>query len=292
MSTYKRKGFISGIIGSVSYGLNPLFALPMYNAAFNADSVLFYRYFFAVVIYFAWLKFYKRISLKINLQEFFCLLFLSVIFAISSLTLFQSFNYIDTGIACTILFVYPTLVMLISTIFFKEKLRKSIILSLLLTAAGILMLYNGSKIALDIKGVILVLLSALSYAIYMVGVKNIKCIKHIKYDKLSFYVMLLGLSVFIYNLKFCTQLQPINSLKVLACAVCLAIFPTVISLEAVNVAIKLIGASTASILGALEPLTAIFCGVIFFHESLSFKIIIGIILIITGVIMIMPKNKH
>ncbi len=292
MSTYKRKGFISGIIGSISYGLNPLFAIPMYNVGFNADSVLFYRYFFAVVLYFIWLKLYKRISLKISLKEFLCLLFLSIIFAVSSLTLFQSFNYIDTGIACTILFVYPTLVMLISTIFFKEKLRKSVISSLILTALGITFLYNGSNTALNIKGVILVLLSALSYAIYMVGVKNINCIKHIRYDKLSFYVMLLGLSVFIYNLKFCTQLQPINSLKTLICALCLGIFPTIISLETVNISIRLIGASSASILGALEPLTAIFCGVMFFHECLSFKIIIGIILIITGVIAIMPKNKH
>lgn len=291
MSSYKRKGFLSGIIGSVSYGLNPLFAMPMYSAGLSANSVLFYRYLFAVLIYGIWLKFFKKISLKINVKEFLCLLFLSVIFAISSLTLFESFNYIDTGIACTILFIYPTLVVIISSIFFKEKIKKSIIFSVLLTSIGILLLYNGSKMALNIKGVILVVLSALSYAIYMVGVKNIKCIKHIKYDKLSFYVMLLGLSVFIYNLKFCSQLQPINDLKILACAVCLGIFPTVISLEAVNIAIKLIGASTTSILGALEPLTAIFCGVLFFHEILTIKIVIGIILIITGVIIIIPRYK-
>lgn len=51
------KGFINGIIASVSYGTNPLFALPLYTAGIGTNSVLFYRYFFATIIYFLWLKF-------------------------------------------------------------------------------------------------------------------------------------------------------------------------------------------------------------------------------------------
>lgn len=291
MSSYKAKGFLSGILASVSYGTNPLFALPMYSVGMNANSVLLYRYLFAVIIYGVWLKFFKKIPLKITVKEFFVLFILSILFAMSSVTLFESFNYMDSGLACTILFIYPIIVTIISALFFKEKITKTIISSIIMTTVGILLLYGGSKSGLDLKGVLYVLVSALSYAIYIVGVKNIKIVKHIKSDKLSFYVMLLGLSVFILNLKFCTELQPISNLKIFACAVSLAIFPTIISLETINVAIRLIGATTTAILGALEPLTAIFFGVIFFDETLSVRIILGIILIISGVVSVVLRKK-
>lgn len=292
MKKAKSLGFINAILAAVSYGTNPLFALPMYSAGMGVNSVLFYRYFFAVLIYALWLKFVKKVSLKITKQQFLSLLFISILFALSSLLLFNSFHYIDSGLACTILFIYPTMVALLSAIFFKEKLTKTVILAIILTFLGVILLYGGnSDEHLSLKGIAFVLLSALSYAIYIVCVRNMKHIKHIKYDKLSFYVMLMGLSVFIFNLKFCTQLQPITDFKVLACAFSLALFPTIISLETINIAIRLIGSTTTSVIGALEPLTAIFFGVLFFHEMLTLKIICGIILILIGVFVTIFKNS-
>ena len=125
----------------------------------------------------------------------------------------------------------------------------------------------------------------------MVGVKQIKEIRHIKPDKLTFYVMLLGLSVFICNLKFCTQLQSLNSPFVFICSLMLAIFPTIISLETITFGIKFIGATKTAILGALEPLTALFFGVLLFGEILTLKIISGIILILSGVICVILSKK-
>ena len=125
----------------------------------------------------------------------------------------------------------------------------------------------------------------------MVGVKQAKTIKHIKPDKLTFYVMLFGLFVYIWNLKFCTQLQPINNFFMFGCALMLAIFPTIISLETITFAIKFIGATKTAIIGALEPLTALFFGIIFFKETITLKIILGVILILTGVILVILKKK-
>lgn len=291
MSTYKTKGFINGIIAAVSYGTNPLFALPMFKAGLSVNSVLFYRYLIAVLIYGIWLKFFKKISLRITFKEFLCLILLAFSFAISSVTLFASFQYIDSGLACTILFIYPIIVALISSLFFKEKINISIIVSILLTSAGILLLYGSPQGNLNPKGVGYVLFSAFSYAIYMVLVKNLKPIKHLKYNKLSFYVMLIGLSVFIWNLDFCTKLQPISGIKVLACAICLSVFPTIISLETINLAIRLTGSTITAVIGALEPLTAIFFGVLLFGEILTLKIICGIVLILLGVIIIILRNN-
>ncbi len=257
----------------------------------GVNSVLFYRYLFAVIIYGIGLKLFKKADLKLTIKEFTCILFMAILFALSSVALFEAFKYIASGIACTILFIYPIMVALISRIFFKEKLAKMSIFAMLITLSGIFMLNGGIKGHLNPFGILLVIFAALVYAIYIVLVKNLKPIKHMKYEKLSFYVMLFGLFVFIVNLKFCTNLQPINDWRIFACSIALAIFPTIISIETINIAIKLIGPTTTAILGALEPLTAIFFGLLFFHETLALNSIVGIVLIIFGVLLIILNNK-
>ncbi len=290
MKKYKTLGFINGILASVSYGTNPLFAIPMYKLGMSVGSVLFYRYFFAFILYGIGIIFFKKTSLKLSIKEALCIAILAVLFALSSITLFEAFRYLDSGIACTILFVYPIIVMLFSTICFKEKLTKTSIFAMLISIAGIFVLNGGIAGHLNLYGVILALVAALMYALYIVLVKNLPAIKHIKNEKLSFYVMFFALWVFVVNLKFCTELQPISDWRVLACALALAIFPTIISIETINVSIRLIGATITSILGALEPLSAIFFGMIFFNEVLTFNRIIGIILVILGVMLIILRN--
>ncbi len=284
-------GVINGAIAAASYGTNPLFALPLYASGIGVNSVLFYRYSFAVVIYFLWLKFVKKTSLKLTKKEFFPIFILGLFFSLSSLTLFDAFRYIEAGIACTILFIYPVLVAIMMWAFFKEKMTKTVIFSILLTSVGIVLLYKGKPgLDLNMHGILMVFSSALLYALYIIGVKNIPSVKHIKSDKMSFYVMLFGLLVYIFNLKFCTELQIIDKPLMWLCAVALAIFPTIISLETITIAIKLIGSTTTAILGALEPLTAIFFGVLLFHEQLTPRIITGVILILTGVILIVTRK--
>lgn len=285
------KGILNGIIASTSYGMNPLFGLPLYAIGIGVNSVLFYRYFLAVIIYFIWLKFFKKASLKISRQEIIPLFFLGIFFSLSSLTLFEAFHYIEAGIACTILFIYPVMVAIIMSIFFKEKVTKTVIFAILLTSIGIILLYKGKPdTALSIKGILIVLTSALLYALYIVGVKNIKPVKAMNSARLSFYVMLFGLIVYIVNLKFCTTLQILPNLKAWLFAIGLALFPTIISLETITIAIQLIGSTNTAILGALEPLTAIFFGIVFFHEQLTLRISIGIILILFGVFLIISRK--
>lgn len=285
------KGILNGIIASTSYGMNPLFGLPLYAIGIGVNSVLFYRYFLAVIIYFIWLKFFKKASLKISRQEIIPLFFLGIFFSLSSLTLFEAFHYIEAGIACTILFIYPVMVAIIMAIFFKEKITKTVIFAILLTSIGIILLYKGKPdTALSIKGILIVLTSALLYALYIVGVKNIKPVKAMNSARLSFYVMLFGLIVYIVNLKFCTTLQMLPNLKAWLFAIGLALFPTIISLETITIAIQLIGSTNTAILGALEPLTAIFFGIVFFHEQLTLRISIGIILILFGVFLIISRK--
>lgn len=290
----KRKtiGFINGTIAAASYGTNPLFAIPLYARGLNVNSVLFYRYAIAVLIYALWLKFVKKISFKITKKELLPIFALGVLYSISSITLFSSFQFIEAGVACTILFIYPVIVALIMSIFFKEKLTKTVIGSIFLTSIGILLLYKGKNgISLNINGIILVLFSALSYALYMIGINTIKPIQKINRAKLTLYVMTAGLTVYIYNILTTTPLQTLSTPSMWVFAIGLALFPTIISLETITISIKLIGSTTTAILGALEPLTAIFFGIIFFHEQMTVRIASGVILILIGVFQIILNKK-
>ena len=289
----KATGIFYGAVSAASYGTNPLFALPLYAAGIGVNSVLFYRYFIAVIVYGLWIKFHKKISLKISLKEFPPLLMLGLFFSLSSYTLFDAFKYIDAGIACTILFIYPVMVALIMTIFFKEKITKTVIFSIILISAGIILLYHGGgEVKLNLHGVFTVLLSALLYALYIVGVKNIKSVRHMNGNKMSFYVMLFGLLVYIWNLHFCTELQLMDKPLMWLCTLALAILPTIISIEAVNISIKLIGSTTTAILGSLEPLTALFFGVTVFHEQLTIRIMCGVAAVLSGVILIITRKRE
>ena len=289
----KATGIFYGAVAAASYGTNPLFALPLYAAGIGVNSVLFYRYFIAVIVYGLWIKFHKKISLKISLKEFLPLLMLGLFFSLSSYTLFDAFKYIDAGIACTILFIYPVMVALIMTIFFKEKITKTVIFSIILISAGIILLYHGGgEVKLNLHGVFTVLLSALLYALYIVGVKNIKSVRHMNGNKMSFYVMLFGLLVYIWNLHFCTELQLMDKPLMWLCTLALAILPTIISIEAVNISIKLIGSTTTAILGSLEPLTALFFGVTVFHEQLTIRIMCGVAAVLSGVILIITRKRE
>lgn len=283
-------GTLNSIIAAISYGTNPLFSLPMFSYGMNVNSVLFYRYLFASIIYFFWLKFHKKISLKISKKQFVVLFFLSIIFSMSSVTLFSAFNYIPSGLACTILFIFPIYVALVSFVFYKEKITKKLMFALLITIFGILQLYTG-EVKLNLKGILLVLSSGLFYAVYMVLVKHLKTVKSLKTEVLSFYVMFFGLAVYIVNLKFLTQLQFFPNTLTFLFAIGLAIFPTIISLETIGIGIKLIGATKTAILGALEPLTALFFGILLFNEVLTLKILFGIILVLFGVNLAIFKSK-
>ena len=285
MTNNKTKGFILGAIAAASYGMNPLFTLPLYSAGLSVDTVLFYRYSLAVIVLGIMMKFQKQ-SFAIKRVDVLPLCIMGLLFAFSSLFLFMSYNYMDAGIASTILFVYPVLVAIIMAVVFKEKVSPITMFSIALAFVGISMLCKspGGQ-TLSLVGITFVFLSSLSYAIYIVGV-NRSSLKDMPIAKLTFYVLLFGLSVYVVRLQFCTELQVIPTPMLWINAVSLAVFPTVISLVTMTKAIHYIGSTPTAILGALEPVTALFFGVLVFGEQLTPRIILGILMVITAVTLI------
>ncbi len=284
------KGYLTGAMAAACYGLNPLFTLPLYAAGMTADSVLFYRYAFALLMIGLIMK-VKKCSFRLQWKEVPILAAMGILFSLSSLTLFEAYNYMDAGIASTLLFIYPILTAIIMVIFFKEKVSWITVTSILLAFVGIALLTRTSDGGMvSLMGCLLVFLSSLSYAIYIVGV-NRSFLKTFPSMELTFYALLFGLIVYIVRLRGGIDLQIPTGYLQWGCAFGLALFPTIISLVLMAVSIHLIGSTHASILGALEPVTALFIGVLVFHEGFTSRIALGIVLVLFAVTLIVVENN-
>ena len=143
MASERSRGYVLGAIAAASYGLNPLFALPLYGAGLGADSVLFYRYVLAVVMLGA-LMLFRRQSFALRRRDVLPLAAMGVLFSVSSLLLFESYNLMDAGIASTILFVYPVMVAVIMAVGFRERVTAATVVSIALACGGISLLYKGA----------------------------------------------------------------------------------------------------------------------------------------------------
>lgn len=286
------KGILCGVGAAVSYGMNPLGALPLYADGINTTTVLFYRYGLAVILLGLFMA-VERKSFSITLKEFAILVPLGVLFALSSLTLFASFHFMDAGVASTLLFVYPVMVAIIMAIFFKERITFVTVLSILLSLSGIALLYRGGDGGvLDTTGVLLVMLSSLTYALYIVIVN--KSSLRMSSLKLTFYVLLVGV-LLITSCSFFgdgeARIQILTTPSMWLHASILAVFPTIVSLLLMVVAVHEIGSTPTAVIGALEPLTAVMLGVTLFGEELTLRLSVGIMLILSAVILIILGNS-
>ena len=286
----KAKGYILGSIAAASYGMNPLFAIPLYKAGMDPDSVLFFRYLFAIPLLGIMIKARGR-SFKIQRKETFPLIIMGLLVALSSLTLFLSYNYMAAGIASTLLFVYPIMVALIMAMVFKEKLALQTIVCMLLALGGIGLLYKSEDgSTLSLIGTLLVFASSLSYAIYIVGI-NQTSLKNVATLKVTFYVLLFGLSLFVARLLYSGVLNTPDQWYLWANLLALAVFPTAISFLCTTGAIQYIGSTPTAILGALEPVTAIFFGIAVFGESLTVRESFGLVMIILAVTFVIAGGN-
>ena len=285
--TERSKGFLCGIIAAVTYGLNPLFAKPLYKAGLTPDNVLFYRYLFALIGLVLMVKL-NRSSFVIRRKELPWLVLNGVVMFLSSLFLFLSYEVMDVGIASTLLFVYPVMVAVIMTLGFREKMSLIAVASIVIALSGVAALSCGDNVSWC--GILYVILSALAYAVYIVCVK-VSPLKNMASDTLTMYCLAIGTVGFIVRQDFGCSI-PLLPPTVLAwsCAILLALLPTMVSLYTTALAIRFVGATATGILGALEPLTGVVIGVLVFGEELTIRLGAGIVLILIGVLLLIQEK--
>ena len=192
-------GYPAGIITGVTYGLNPLFGIPLMNNGAAVESILFFRYSIAVALLGLFLLLTKQ-SFKITARQAGVLLVLGLLFTSSSIFLFQSYNYIASGLATTLIFLYPVLVAIIM-VFLRVVPSWPVWLAIIATFAGVLVMTQGSGgEVVNPIGVVLSLCSALAYAFFIVIINRSKVIADISNTLLTFYALMVGAFVFLVQI--------------------------------------------------------------------------------------------
>ena len=283
----KFKGFLYGIVASSTFGLLPLFTLPVMGEGLTTFSILSYRMLFASILV-AVLMLIGRVSFATNLKELRWFAVLGFLYYGSAALLFQAYGGMASGLATTLHFMYPVSVTVIMALVYKQRPSVVTICAIILSLVGValLCLRESSTGVSSLLSVFLVLLSGVCYAVYLVLVSTVRRINQQNSQKLTFYVLMFSGAFFMLSTLQGGGLQIIPSASAGINLLLMASLPTLLSNLALVRSVKNIGSTLTSVLGAMEPLTAIIVGILVFDESLRGLMIVGIILILVSVSLI------
>ena len=283
-------GYAAGILAGVSYGTNPLFGKALIESGVPVMVMLFFRYGFAA-LFTAILMLIRKESFKAGRHEIGLLILLGLLFAGSSITIFTSYAYIPSGLATTLVYLYPVFVALIM-VFLRIYPSWQTWLAILATFSGILLLSAPSGNAeIRLAGILLAIGAALCYSFYLVIVNRSKRIKKVSEQTLTLYSLITGAVLFAIILAFQDEyfLEGLDTPADWGILMGLAIVPTMIATLTLAISSRYIGPTKTAILGVFEPLTAILIGTLFFSEPLTPKMAVGITICVAAVVFMIVK---
>ena len=282
------KGTIAGLIAAICYGLIPLFTIPIKNGEavnhLSDCSIMFYRFALATLII-AVLMLLTRRSFRITRGELVTLTYLAFLSDGSALFLIDGYNYLSSGVATTIHFMYPVVTTIMMMVFYNEARKVSTLLAVLLAVVGVGVLSWQSNGQTSLHGVVIELISACCYAFYLIRVNRSR-VRDMDGMKLTFYVMGIGALIFGAEALRQDEFQLITTGVQASHLLLLGIVCTVVTNLCLVMAVQRIGSTMTAVLGALEPLTAVALGCLLMGEDMTLNVVLGICLIIPSVIII------
>ncbi|MFA7081409.1 MAG: DMT family transporter [Bacteroidales bacterium] len=285
------RGIIYALISSITFGTLPLFSIPVKAQGMSSEALMFYRFLFSMIIYGTYLLF-RKANFKLtkrNIRDI--ILIGGAGYGLTGLTLVSSYDYIPSGIGTTIGFQFPVMISIFMWLFYKEKLQKSIYVSLALSLLGVFLLsYSPNHGLVSGFGIFLLTITNLMYSMYIIGI-NKSSMREVDSSVLTFYVICISMIICLGLSLVRGTLTPIPSLIAGVDILFMAVFSTIIANLTLILAIKAIGSTITALLSPLEPVTAIIIGIIVFNENINLQIITGVIIIILAVILIVINQK-
>lgn len=285
-------GFFYSIISSAAFGLIPLFTLPLMHVGVAGATALFYRFAIAAVVLGIVLAL-RGECFRTRVIDLCKLAGMSFMYTMAALLFFWGFKYMPSGVVATIQFTYPVMVMLIMTFFYHERFSWITAASIMLAIVGVYLLCGGtgSDMGSNMGGagllaVALLLLSALCNAIYITGIYAAR-IPNMSGLVMTFYVLAFSTVISGGNAVFSGSFQVLHSWWELLLATLLAVVTAVVSNLTLILAIQRIGSTLTSIMGVMEPVTAVAVGILVFHEPFSLSLVAGVALIAASVVLVM-----
>jgi drug/metabolite transporter (DMT)-like permease len=288
-------GVFYAIISSCSFGFSPLFSIGLLAAGLTNFDVLSYRWAVAAIVLMIYAA-SKRKTLRLaSFDEAWKVIVLSLLRSITSITLLLGYANIASGIASTINFMYPVVVAACMMLFFGERKSPVNIISILISIFGVYLLASGDGLKVEggntALGLTCSIISAFSFAAYYILMKQVKADK-IEVVKLTTWIMLLSAVYFIIcGFIFDGRITLVSDIRLWGYIAGLGLWSTMVSNFTGVKAVRRIGPTMTSILGALQPLTAVILGVLFLNEHLGVRTIAGISIIMVTVTFIVAHQQ-
>lgn len=284
------RGIFYACLSAATFGMIPLFVNRAILAGVNNDTILVYRYTLAAVLYGLFLL-CRRTDLRISRRELKEVALAGVGgYGVTAFFLFLSYHYMPTGIATSVHYLYPVVVAVFMALFFRERLTLVVKVAIMLAIAGVAFL-SWSEGAIRWTGLVFVLLSTVTYGIYIVAL-NRPLLKAMNPDVLTFWVLALTALFYIVLVVSRGTLRGVSEPHFLFDMTMLGVLSTVVSARLLVSAVKSIGSVSTSVLGTLEPITAILIGILVFHETFRFLNFIGFCMVVTAVLVVIVYTNN
>lgn len=291
MSMRNFKGIIYAVVSSATFGLIPLFSIPLLQAGMASPAILFYRMLLSAAMM-GLVALVTHRNLRISGRDAAVLGLLAVMYAATSLGLLRSYDYIPSGVATTVNFLYPLVVAIVMALFFRERSSVWIVVAIFISLVGVALLAWGDAGHQDpTRGLAFAGMTVVTYAVYIIGVMKSRTAM---LDPLvvAFYVLNFSAAIFLVYALSTSGLGVVHTWPTWRSLLLLALLPTVLSNYTLVQAIRHIGPTMTSILGSMEPLTAVLVGVVHFGERFDLDAAAGLILVITAVIIVILQTHH
>ena len=276
-------GSLSVLLSGVLYGITPLITMFLYNGGLNTITVNFFRYLFVIPVILL-LAIINKQSLKIKKEDLYKMIFKVASASIATnLLLAGSYNYINTGTATSLHFLYPVIVIMICVFLYHEKMSKALLSAVILVIIA-MGLFIISNIDGDMIGILMAALSSLTYAIYILEIERTRS-NRLPPLVFSFYLSLIT-SISMIFVSF--VIEPINitiSFDQAFLFGCLGVV-TLFAVSLFQFGSKKLGSKLCALLSLSEPITSVIVGIIFLNEALLFNKILGSILIIIAIMIV------
>lgn len=290
-------GVSFALLAAVGFSAKAILVKLAYQGGVDAITLLALRMAFSVPFFIGvalWIR--CQHAEPLNTHDRLLVLALGLIgYYLSSFLDFLGLQYISAGLERLILFLYPTMTVILSALIYKRTIGKKVIVAMMLSYAGIALVFlhdvglkQGGSIVL---GASLVFLSTLSYSSYLVGVGH--AVKRIGTTRFTAYAMIVAS---VASLLQFVVMRPLSSLDlpfhVYELSIAMAIFSTVLPVFLLSYAIRRIGSGSASLIGSIGPVSTIYLAYLFLNESISLLQISGSTLVLAGVLVISLSSRR
>lgn len=281
-----KKGYIYTALSAIIFGLMPLLTKIIIARGATSLTIAFFRVFYVTVVLFFVLKI-KNIDLRLEKRDFLSAILTSIFGSgLTIIILNESYNYVDTGIATSLHFLYPLFVAILCCFFYGEKIKKKQIISLSFALVGIICFMskgNGS-----LFGYFLAIASGLTYAFYLVKMDKTGLVK-MNVLKLSFYLALFTtIEIFTMNLFMQDVVFKMDAIAY-GLLLVLALSSSFLATVLLQKGVLLLGSTRASFICLLEPVTSMIMGILWLNEALTFNKGLGGLAIIISLIIFLKE---